>query len=175
MATPQLPLPLTTTRKPTKPTTLPPSEALPLCAPLDTYPISRFSCWPSAANNFNSLSLMCCQLFLMGPLRAWSGGRGRHLPTYWNILFAFCLFLWARVVANSQLIYDPLWSQQILFRPHTIFIYILFLFLFSLYFIFIFTASFFHVCRWTCKLYFDVGAQYVCKSRILAPNAFIKC
>lgn len=136
MATPQLPLPLTTTRKPTKPTTLPPSEAL-LWAPLDTYPISRFSCWPSAANNFNSLSLMCCQLFLMGALRAWSGGRGRHLPTYWNILFAFCLFLWARVVANSQLIYDPLWSQQILFRPHKFFHIYSFCFCFH-YILFIF-------------------------------------
>lgn len=133
MATPQLPLPLTTTQKPTKPTTLPPSDTLPPCAPLDTYPISHFSCWPSAANNFNSLSLMCCQLFLMGPLRAWSGGRGRHLPTYWNILFAFCLFLWARVVANSQLIYDPLWSQQILFRPHTFFCFC-FHYIFIIYF-----------------------------------------
>lgn len=142
MATPQLPLPLVTTQKPTKPTPL-----------TDTYPISRFSCcWPSAANNFNSLSLMCsCQLFLMAPWQT-MGVAGICLLTetyYSHFVYFSGHVLW------------PIVSWFTIHYGHSKYFYIFLFLLFCIIFYIYFYSILFDVLRWTCKLYFDVGALYV--------------
>lgn len=160
MATPQLPLPLVTTQKPTKPTPL-----------TDTYPISRFSCcWPSAANNFNSLSLMCsCQLFLMAPWRT-MGVAGICLLTetyYSHFVYFSGHVLW------------PIVSWFTIHYGHSKYFYI-FLFLFFLYYIlYLFLQHPFPCSSLNLQIVFWCGCP-IRKSRTFCPipmdtNAFIKC